>query len=173
MAMALAFTWLSSDFATAPQLTTDDVAAAAAAGFRSVVNNRPDFEAGPSQPTSEAIRQAAEAAGLAYAFLPVQSAYQSPGEIAQMHELLRQLPTPVLAFCRSGRFARGSHRHPRADCGHQHPILPPLCQSRRLSKPIAVRFRFGSLQTPVSKAIRPSASFLVRPCRAGSPPIQH
>jgi uncharacterized protein (TIGR01244 family) len=100
--MALAFTWLSSDFATAPQLTTDDVAAAAAAGFRSVVNNRPDFEAGPSQPTSEAIRQAAEAAGLAYAFLPVQSAYQSPGEIAQMHELLRQLPTPVLAFCRSG-----------------------------------------------------------------------
>jgi uncharacterized protein (TIGR01244 family) len=72
------------------------------AGFRSVINNRPDFEGGPSQPTSQTIQQAAEAAGLAYVFLPVQSAYQSPAEIARMHELLEQLPKPVLAFCRSG-----------------------------------------------------------------------
>ena len=100
--MTLAFTWLASDFATAPQLTPDDVAQAAAAGFRSVVNNRPDFEGGPSQPTSHAMEQAAAAAGLAYAFLPVQSAYQTPAEIARMHELLQQLPKPVLAFCRSG-----------------------------------------------------------------------
>ena len=100
--MALAFTWLASDFATAPQLTADDLATAAAAGFRSVVNNRPDFEGGPSQPTSQAMQQAAEAAGLAYACLPVQSAYQSPGEIARMHELMQRLPKPVLGFCRSG-----------------------------------------------------------------------
>src|SRR5690242_3921881 len=40
--MALAFTWLAEDFATAAQLTTSDMAEAAAAGFRSVVNNRPD-----------------------------------------------------------------------------------------------------------------------------------
>jgi len=100
--MALAFTWLSADFATAGQLSADDVARAAAAGFRSVVNNRPDFEGGPSQPTSQAMQQAAEGAGLAYAFLPVQSAYQTPEEIARMHELLAQLPKPVLAFCRSG-----------------------------------------------------------------------
>jgi len=32
----------------------------------------------------------------------VQSSYQSPAEIARMHELLQQLPKPVLAFCRSG-----------------------------------------------------------------------
>jgi uncharacterized protein (TIGR01244 family) len=100
--MALAFRWLSSDFASAPQLTTDDVAAAAAAGFRSVVNNRPDLEGGPAQPTSQQIEQAAAEAGLAYAFLPVQSAYQSPAEIARMHELIAQLPKPVLGFCRSG-----------------------------------------------------------------------
>ena len=100
--MALAFTWLTSDFATAPQLTADDLAQAAAAGFRSVVNNRPDYEGGPSQPTSQAIEHAADAAGLAYAFLPVQSAFQTPAEIARLHELLQQLPKPVLAFCRSG-----------------------------------------------------------------------
>jgi uncharacterized protein (TIGR01244 family) len=32
----------------------------------------------------------------------VQSAYQSPAEVARMRELLQQLPKPVLGFCRSG-----------------------------------------------------------------------
>jgi len=100
--MTLAFSWLTPEFATAGQIGTDEVAQAAAAGFRSIVNNRPDFEGGASQPTSQAIEQAAKAAGLEYAFLPVQSGYQSPAEIAQMRELLDKLPSPVLAFCRSG-----------------------------------------------------------------------
>jgi uncharacterized protein (TIGR01244 family) len=100
--MALTFTWLTTDFATAPQLAADDMAQAAAAGFRSVVNNRPDLEGGPSQPSSQAMQQAAKDAGLEYAFLPVQSAYQSPAEIARMQELLQRLPKPVLGFCRSG-----------------------------------------------------------------------
>jgi len=100
--MALTFTWLSADFATAPQLAAEDMAQAAAAGFRSVLNNRPDMEGGPSQPTSAAMQRAAEAAGLIYEFLPVQSAYQSPEEIERMQQLLQQLPKPVLGFCRSG-----------------------------------------------------------------------
>ena len=100
--MALSFVWLTPEFATARQLMVDDVAEAAATGFRSIVNNRPDFEGGPSQPTSQAMQEAAAAAGLQYAFLPVQSGYQTPQEIARMHELLEQLPKPVLGFCRSG-----------------------------------------------------------------------
>ena len=100
--MALAFTWLAEDFAAAGQLNVDDVAEAAQAGFRSIVNNRPDFEGGPSQPTSQAIQGAAKAAGLDYAFLPVQSGFQTPDEIAKMRELLDKLPKPMLAFCRSG-----------------------------------------------------------------------
>jgi uncharacterized protein (TIGR01244 family) len=100
--MALAFTWITADFATSAQLSPDDVAQAAAAGFRSVVNNRPDLEGGPTQPTSRAIEEAAAAAGLAYAFLPVQPAFQTPDEIAGMRKLLQELPKPVLGFCRSG-----------------------------------------------------------------------
>jgi uncharacterized protein (TIGR01244 family) len=100
--MPLAYTWLTAEFATAGQLATSDLAEAAAAGFRSVLNNRPDFEGGASQPTSQAMQQAAEAAGLSYAFLPVQSAYQTPAEIAKMREVLQTLPGPVLGFCRSG-----------------------------------------------------------------------
>ena len=112
--MALAFTWLASDFATAPQLSPEDVPQAGAAGFRSIVNNRPDFEGGPSQPTSQAIRAAADAAGLGYAFLPVQSGFQTPDEIARMRELIDTLPKPVLAFCRSGARTANLYRAAKA-----------------------------------------------------------
>ena len=56
---------LTADIAVAGQLDPAAMAEAAAAGFRSVVNNRPDFEGGPTQPTSASIEAAARAAGLA------------------------------------------------------------------------------------------------------------
>ena len=93
---------VADDVFVAPQLAAADMAAVAQAGFRSVINNRPDFEGGADQPTHAAIAAAAEAAGLVYRFLPVNGAYQSPQEIAAFGELLRELPRPVLAFCRSG-----------------------------------------------------------------------
>ena len=86
----------------APQLTPADMAEAARAGFRSVINNRPDFEGGPDQPTSATMAAAAAAAGLQYRHLPVDGGYQSPQEIAAFGALLAELPAPVLAFCRSG-----------------------------------------------------------------------
>lgn len=93
---------LTADFAVAPQLDPAAMAQAAAQGFRSVVNNRPDGEGGPGQPTSQAMQAAAEAAGLVYAYLPVSGGYQSPEEIAQFRQLIDTLPKPMLAFCRSG-----------------------------------------------------------------------
>ncbi len=93
---------VAADVCVAPQLEPSAMAELAAMGFKSVVNNRPDFEEGPHQPTSAQMQAAAEAAGLAYAYLPVQPAYQSPEEIARMAELLASLPRPMVAFCRSG-----------------------------------------------------------------------
>jgi uncharacterized protein (TIGR01244 family) len=93
---------IAADVCVAPQLTPEAMAEAAAMGFRSVVNNRPDFEHGPDQPTSAAIEAAARAAGLEYRHLPVDGGYQSPEEIAAMAALLAELPRPLLAFCRSG-----------------------------------------------------------------------
>jgi uncharacterized protein (TIGR01244 family) len=93
---------VADDVYVAPQLDADAMAEVARAGFRSVINNRPDFEAGPSQPTSASVEAAARAAGLEYRFLPVSGAYQSPEEIAAFGMLLAELPRPVLAFCRSG-----------------------------------------------------------------------
>ncbi len=93
---------LSADVCVAPQLDPAAMAWAAQAGFKSVINNRPDFEGGPDQPTSAAIETAAVKAGLHYAWLPVAPQVQTPQEIARFAELLNELPKPVLAFCRSG-----------------------------------------------------------------------
>lgn len=93
---------IAPDVCVAPQLTPEAMAEAARAGFKSIVNNRPDFEHGPDQPTSAQIEAAALAAGLAYRWLPVDGGYQSPEEIAAFAQLLQELPRPMLAFCRSG-----------------------------------------------------------------------
>ncbi len=93
---------LSADVCVAPQLDPAAMAWAAQAGFKSVINNRPDFEGGPDQPTSATMEAAATAAGLRYAYLPVAPAAQTPEEIARFAALLAELPNPILAFCRSG-----------------------------------------------------------------------
>jgi uncharacterized protein (TIGR01244 family) len=100
--MSLPLQALSSDVCVAGQLEPAAMAEAAAAGFRAVVNNRPDFEGGPDQPTSAAIEAAARAAGLEYSHLPVAGGYQSPQEIEAFADLLAHLPRPLLLFCRSG-----------------------------------------------------------------------
>jgi uncharacterized protein (TIGR01244 family) len=93
---------IAPDVCAAPQLGPEAMAEAARMGFRSVVNNRPDFEHGPEQPTNASIEAAARAAGLEYRFLPVGSNYQSPEEVAAFARLMQELPRPVLLFCRSG-----------------------------------------------------------------------
>ena len=93
---------LTPELCVAPQLPAEAMAEVARAGFASVINNRPDFEGGPDQPTSAAIEAAARAAGLEYRHLPVAPGYQSPEEAAAFAQLLRELPKPVLAFCRTG-----------------------------------------------------------------------
>jgi uncharacterized protein (TIGR01244 family) len=106
---------IADDVCVAPQLTPPAMAEAARLGFRSVVNNRPDFEHGPDQPTSADIEAAAKAAGLEYRFLPVQSGYQSPEEIERFRALLAELPRPLLVFCRSG--ARSARLYQAATTG--------------------------------------------------------
>jgi uncharacterized protein (TIGR01244 family) len=93
---------IAPDVCVAGQLDAAAMAEVARLGIRSVVNNRPDFEGGPGQPTSAQVEAAARAAGLQYRYLPVASGHQSPDEIAAFAELARSLPRPLLLFCRSG-----------------------------------------------------------------------
>ena len=98
----LTITPLTADLSVSPQLEPSAMQAVAARGFKSVINNRPDGEGGPAQPTAAAVEAEARAAGLAYVHLPVSPAMQTSEEAARFKELLATLPKPVLAFCRTG-----------------------------------------------------------------------
>lgn len=111
---------LGPDICASPQLTPEAMSQVAEAGFQSVINNRPDFEGGAEQPTSSTLDQAAQAAGLSYAFVPVSPGRYTPEDLAQMSHLLATLPKPILLFCRSG--ARSSQLYQLATSSS--PALP-------------------------------------------------
>ena len=102
MSTSLPLRQIAEDVFVAPQLDSAAMAELARLGFKSVVNNRPDYERGPDQPASAQVEAAALSAGLSYRHLPVASSYQSPEDIAKFRELLAELPRPLLVFCRSG-----------------------------------------------------------------------
>lgn len=92
---------LTDTVAVSEQITAADVAEIAAAGYRVLVNNRPDGEV-PGQPSSDEIEAAARAVGLDYHYLPV-TAMDFPGPgFVHLSKLLNDKQRPVLAFCRSG-----------------------------------------------------------------------
>lgn len=100
------FIRLTDTIAVAGQLAPADLYAAAAAGYRHVVNNRPDGEE-PGQPASAAMAAAAATAGLTYAAIPVDHHGLTPAQVDAMAATLAAATGPVLAFCRSG--TRSTH----------------------------------------------------------------
>jgi uncharacterized protein (TIGR01244 family) len=92
------FRKVTEDFSVAPQPAPADMAAAAAQGFRQVINNRPDGES-PDQPPSAEMELAARAAGLAYVHLPIRGMPTADQAQAVAEAAAGQ---PTLAFCRSG-----------------------------------------------------------------------
>ncbi len=98
--MNIHLTWLTPDFAVAPQIQPEQMAELAAEGFRSVVNHRMPGE--PGQPPQDALERSAAAEGLEYAWQPVHSGAITVQDVARFAELIERLPRPLLAFCRSG-----------------------------------------------------------------------
>ena len=92
---------INDDVSVAPQISPDDMPAIKAAGFAAVINNRPDGEA-PDQPTSATMQAAAEAAGLAYHYIPLGRDGVSPAMVEETGAAFEGSDGPVLAFCRSG-----------------------------------------------------------------------
>ena len=92
---------INESISVAPQIAVEQVAEIAAAGFKTIVNNRPDDE-DAGQPSGDAIRAAAEASGLSYTEIPVTQAGFSHPQIDAMVQALDSAGGPVLAYCRSG-----------------------------------------------------------------------
>lgn len=92
---------LTDSVGVAGQVLPEDMPAIAEAGYRVVINNRPDGES-PDQPRSEDLAAAAAVAGLDYHYYPL-SAMNYPGDdTAAMAALFDDESRPVFAFCRSG-----------------------------------------------------------------------
>lgn len=97
-------TQVTPDFATSPQLMPDDVAEAKAAGFTTIINDRPDGEE-PDQPPSRDIAAAARACGLAYFHIPIVPGQITDEAVAAFAKALAAAHGPVLGFCRTGKRA--------------------------------------------------------------------
>ena len=82
------------------QIRPEDVAQLKESGVTMIVNNRPDCEEA-GQPHSSEIEAAAEVAGIAYRFVPIQRGI-GPADVECMREALEAAEGKMLAFCRSG-----------------------------------------------------------------------
>lgn len=92
---------LTEDYAVCAQIQAADVAAIKAAGYRSIICNRPDGEELGQPPVAE-IAAAAKAEGLVFHHVPVVSGRMTMDDVKAMAAALAEAPAPVLAFCRSG-----------------------------------------------------------------------
>ncbi len=92
---------LTPELSVTPQIAPADVGAIAEAGFRAIICNRPDGE-GADQATVEEIEVAAKPLGLAVRYLPVNTGMVTDEAAEFFDAAMRELPNPVLAYCRSG-----------------------------------------------------------------------
>ncbi len=91
---------LDDIIAVAGQPEEGDFAQIAQQGFKSVINNRPDGEAGALGTVLES--ELARQAGLDYRYIPMTMASLNPYLVNEFHAAVAELPKPILAHCRSG-----------------------------------------------------------------------
>lgn len=92
---------ITPEYAVAAQISPSDMADLAAAGFATVINNRPDTE-NPPDLRSDAMRAAADAAGLVYVDNPVVNGGLTMDMIKAHGAAIASAGGPVFAWCRTG-----------------------------------------------------------------------
>jgi sulfide:quinone oxidoreductase len=92
---------ITPELSVCGQIVPADIEAIRAQGFRAIICNRPDGE-GADQATHEEIEAAAQAAGLETRYLPIVSGIVRDDDAAAFGDAMRELPGPVLAYCRTG-----------------------------------------------------------------------
>lgn len=92
---------LGPGISVAGRLDRADIDALAAAGVRTIINNRPDGEDPAQLPAAEG-RRIAEAQGIVYQHIPITAATLSRADVDAFAAALRTAPAPVVAHCRSG-----------------------------------------------------------------------
>ena len=93
---------MSENVGFAGQISPEQVVQVAEKGFKSIINNRPDMEGGPEQPTSAQIEDAARVADEDYVYQPVVAGQITELDVRAFANHFNELPKPILMFCRSG-----------------------------------------------------------------------
>lgn len=92
---------ITPDYAVSPQIEPGDLAAIKAAGYVTVIDNRPDGEIPPHLHTAE-MRKAAEALGLTFIANPVIGGALTMENVTAQGAAIAGAAGPVLAYCASG-----------------------------------------------------------------------
>ena len=106
-------TEIDANFSTSPQIDVEDLPEIKAAGFKSVICNRPDSEDGGAHADHSALESEARKLGLGFAYLPVIPGQINEGHVAQFKTLIDKLPVPVLGYCRMGMRAKTLYERSR------------------------------------------------------------
>ncbi|MGR3468465.1 MAG: TIGR01244 family sulfur transferase [Shimia sp.] len=88
-------------FAVSPQITPEDIPAIKAAGFTTILDNRPDAEV-PPELQGDAVEAAAREGGLSFRRNPIVPGQVTPDVIATQGNTLAEADGGVLAYCASG-----------------------------------------------------------------------
>lgn len=92
---------ITKKVAVGAQVDPGDVEKIAAAGYKSIVCNRPDGEAS-GQPPHDGIESEATRHGLQFRYLPVIAGQVTEADAADFGMAIDELPGPVFAYCRTG-----------------------------------------------------------------------
>ena len=92
---------LTPTYAVSPQIDPTDLPAIKAAGFTTVINNRPDGEI-PGELHAAAMQTAAEVLGLTFVINPVIGGALTLENVLAQKAALESASGPVLAYCASG-----------------------------------------------------------------------
>ena len=92
---------LTDSYAVSPQISPGDLAAIKAAGFTTVIDNRPDGEI-PGELHAAAMQTAAKALGLTFVINPVIGGALTLDNVLAQKAALESAGGPVLAYCASG-----------------------------------------------------------------------
>jgi len=92
---------LTENYAVSPQITIDDLPAIQAAGYTTVIDNRPDAEIPPDLHAAR-LQTAAEALGLTFLSNPVIGGGLTTDNVTTQRRAIDAATGPVLAYCASG-----------------------------------------------------------------------
>jgi len=99
------FARLSTRFYVAHQITAEDLPAIGAAGYKTIINNRPDGEQ-VDQPFSSDLATEAARLNIAYFYLPVVGGSISDKDVDAFKQASESIYSPILMFCRTGARCR-------------------------------------------------------------------